>query len=119
MVLEHRRDDHVSRTTVLRAIRLGDKVERLRRIAGKDHFAARRCVEQRGNGIARRFEGIRALHAKRVDAAMHVGIRRGVEARHGIEHLLRLLRRRGRVEIGQWLSVQFPRENRKICADAR
>ena len=118
VVLEHRRDDHVPGTTVLHAIRLGDEVERLSRIARKDHFAARRCVQQRGNGIACRFEGIRALHAERVDAAMHVGIRGGVEARHGVEHLLRLLRRRGRVEIGQWLSVQFSRENRKIGADA-
>ena len=65
-----------------------------------------------------RLEGLGGLGGQLVDAAVDVGVRRLVEALHGLEHLAGLLADGGRVEVHDALAVDLPVEDREVLADA-
>ena len=117
VVLEHRRDDHVAGAAGRAAVGLGDEVDRLRRVAREHDLPRRGRVEEARDGAARRLEGLGALHAERVDAAVDVRVRGGVEAGQRVEHRLRLLRRGGGVEVGERAPVDLAGEDREVGAD--
>ena len=52
-----------------------------------------------------------------MQAAVHIGVFAGIGMLDGVEHSLRLLRRRAIVEIDQRLAVDFARQDREIAAD--
>ena len=75
-------------------------------------------VEEAGHLGAAAFIGLGRGIGEVVQAAMHVGVFALVGLRHAIEHLPRLLRRGGVVEIDQRLAVDLQRQRRKIRAHA-
>ena len=113
MVLELGDHDDVAGAEVLEPPRVGDQVQRLGRAAREDHLAVRRRVDVRAHLLARALVAGRRALGERVDAAMDVGVRVLVELAHRVEHLARLLGRRGRVEVGDRLAVgRAPRRRR-------
>ena len=116
VVLELGDDDEVAGAEVREAPRIRDEVDRLGRVAHEDDLPHVGCVHERANLLARSLErGGRALR-EHVDAAVHVRVRRRVEARHLLEHLARLLRARRRVEEGERLAVDQLLEDGEVGA---
>ena len=118
VVLEVGDDDDVARAEVVEAPRVRDEVQRLGRAPREDHLALGRGVhEARDLPASRLVPGRRAL-GEPVDASVDVGVRVLVEVTHRIEHLPRLLRRRGRVEEGNRPAVHELVEDREVGAQA-
>ena len=98
MVLEIRDDDDVAGAEVVEPPRIRHQIQRLGRAPREDDLALRRRVDEAGDLAPRRLVAGRRALGEPVDAAMDVRVRVLVEVAHRIEHLARLLRRRGRVE---------------------
>ena len=118
VVLEVGDDDHVAGAEIVEAPRIRHEVERLGRAAGEDHLALGRRVHEARNLPARRLVARRRALREPVDAAVDVGVRVLVELAHRVEHLPRLLRRRGRVEERDRLPVHELVEHREVRAKA-
>ena len=65
---------------------------------------------------ARRLVAARRLLGDRVDAAVHVGVRRRVVLVHRVEHRLRALRGGGGVEVDEAVAVDLAVEEREVRA---
>ena len=74
---------------------------------------SRRATLARGT-----FVGVRGLLGDRVHAAVHVRVRLAVHTVHRVEHGLRLLRRRRRVEVHEPLAVHLALQDREVGLDA-
>ena len=68
--------------------------------------------------VAGELERLGRALGQRVDAAVHVRVRRLVELGHRVEHLARFLRARGRVEEGERLAVERLLEDGKVRPQA-
>src|SRR5439155_19243892 len=93
---------------------VGDEVDRFGRVADEDDLALGGGVDERPDLLASALEPRGRALAELVDASMHVCVRRLVEGRHRVEHLPRLLRARGRVEIDERLAVEVLLEDREV-----
>ena len=78
-----------------------------------------RRIEKPLKGGARLFVDLRRALAEPVDAAMDVGVLLGVVAGQAIDHGLRLLRRRGVVEVHERLAVDPLPQDREVLTDRR
>ena len=116
VVLELRDDDEVAWPEVREAPGVGDEVDRLGRVAGEDHLARRRRVDELRELAARALERRRRALRERVDAAVHVRVRGLVERGHRVEHLPRLLGGRGRVQVRERMPVELLLEDREVRA---
>ena len=96
---------------------LGDQVERLGRVLGEDHLVRRvgRADEAPGHQAGPLVQG-GGLLGGGVDAAVHVGVRRLVVARHGVDDGLGLQRGGGRVEIHDGPAVHRALQQREVLA---
>ena len=118
MVLELRAQDRVARSDVREAPRIADEVDRLGRVARPDDLGGFRGIDEAGDLFAGRFKGCGRTFGQLVDAAMDVRIVVRVVVDERIDHGLRFLRARGRIEIGEPLSARRGlRKDRKIPGD--
>ena len=116
VVLELGDDDEVSRAEVHEPPGVGDEVQALGRIPREDDLLRRRRVDEAGHGLARALVGGGCPLGELVDTAVHVRVGRLVELPQRVEHLCRLLRRRGRVEVGERLPVDLLLEDGEVGA---
>ncbi len=98
--------------------RIGDEIDRLGGVAGEDDFLGARRVEEGAHLLAGALVAFGRGIGEVMQAAMHVGVFRGVGLLDAVEHRLRLLRGSGVVEIDQRLAIDLHAENREILADA-
>ena len=87
VVLHDRHEHLIARLDVRQAVAVGDEVQALGRVAGKDD-------------LTRPLIDIGRLHAQRIQPAQRVGIMPAVEIRHRVQHALRALRRGRVIDIG-------------------
>ena len=118
MVLHDREHDLVAGLDALAPERIGDEVDRLGGVAGEDDLLGPRRVEERPHLLARALVAFGRRIGEVMQAAMHVGVFRRIGLLDAVEHRLRLLRRRGVVEIDQRLAIDLHGEDREILADA-
>ncbi|ENN89137.1 hypothetical protein RHSP_61761 [Rhizobium freirei PRF 81] len=117
-VMLHDRDDNLVALAKLRhAPAVGDRVDRFRRVLGKDDIVHRRSIQEAAHLFASRFIGFRGSIGQEVQAAMHIRIFAGIGMRNGIDDDLRLLRGCAVVEIDQRLAVHHFRQDREIPAN--
>ena len=118
VVLHDREHDLVPGFDALASERVGDEIDGLGGVAGKDDLFLAGGIEEGGDFVARILVGLGRLVGEIMQAAMHIGILRGVNLVQTIEHGARLLRRGGVVEIDKRLAVNLHRQDRKIRPDA-
>ena len=118
MVLHDREHDLVAGLDALAPERIGDEIDRLRRIAGEDDLFLAPGIEKGRDFLARALVSFGRLVGQIMQAAMHVGVLRRVGLVEPIEHGARLLRRSGVVEIDERLAIDLHRQDRKIRPDA-
>ena len=119
MVLHHRDDDLVAAAQVSAPVGVGDQVDGLGGAADEDDLLRIGSVEKARHRPPRGLVGVGRPLAEQVHAAVHVGVLPGVIANQPVQHHLRLLRRRGVVEINQRLAMDLRAEDRKVPPDAR
>ena len=90
----------VARFHVRQAVAVGDEVQALGRVAGKDDLTRRACPDEIAHGLARLLINIGRLDAQRIQAAQGVRVVAAVEIRHRVQHALRALRRSRVINIG-------------------
>ena len=100
VVLHDRHEHLIARLDVRQAVAVGDEVQALGRVAGKDDLTRRACPDEIAHGLARPLIDIGRLHAQRIQPAQRVGIMPAVEIRHRVQHALRALRRGRVIDIG-------------------
>ena len=98
MMFQLREEDAVPRLQKA-APAIGQQVDRLGRAAHKDNLIGVICPDKGRHLFAGQFIGQRHIGGARIDAPMDRRIIFAQRTRHGIDHSLRLLRRRGGVEI--------------------
>ena len=118
VVLHHRDDDLVSRTNANASVGLRHQVDGLGCAPHKDDFLGLGRVQEAGGRFPRFLVGVGGPLAQQVHTPMHVRVLVRVVANQSIEHHLRLLRRRGVVEIDERLAVREGAQDRKVFADA-
>ena len=77
------------------------------------------ALRKRLSGLARCLVRVGGTPAQGMHATMDVGILFDVVVHQGVEHCLRLLRRRGVVEVDQWLAVDALPQDWEIPPDRR
>ena len=117
VVLHLREDDLVTLAHVGASPGVRNEVDRLRRVAGKDHRLAGGCADEARDLLAGLLIGGGGLFAQGVHGAVDVRVVRLVVADERVDHLPRLLRGRRVVQIDQPLPVDLPFEDRKVAAD--
>ena len=85
VVLEPRDQDLVARAEARPAVALRDEVDGLGRAAHEDDLPRRARVDEAAHLLARALEQVGRLLAQRVHATMHVGVRRLVVMRDGVD----------------------------------
>ena len=120
VVLELGDHDDVAGAEVGEPVGVGDQVQGLGGVAHEDDLAVRRGVDEGAHLLAGALEARGRALAERVDAAVDVRVRVLVELAHRVEHLARLLGRRGRVEVGdaasRWSAARRRRSRRAASA---
>ena len=117
-VMLHLRDEHlVAGTHVRSSIRGGDQVDRFRGAPDEHDLARVGRADETRHRFARLFVGRGRALAEAVHAAMDVGVLGGVVMSQAVDHRLRLLRRRGVVEVDQTSIVRCAGQDREIAAD--
>ncbi len=101
---------------------LGPKLDATRLIASvalrvKMISSLRSALMKLCDRLARALVGLGRLIGEIMQAAMHVGVFRRIGLLQPVEHLRRLLRRGGVVEIDQRLAIDLHRQRREIGAD--
>src|SRR5262249_31925751 len=117
VVLHRRDDDLVAGTDVCRAVGGRNQIDRLGGSAHEHDLAALARIQEAAHQLARIFIHIGRAFAQPVDAAMDVGVLFGVKASDTIDHRIRLLSRRGVVEIDERFASNALPQDRKIVAD--
>ena len=116
-VVLHLRDQHLIALADMRAaIRLRHEVDRFGRAAHEHDLARARGIQEALRFLAGQLVGLRGALAQQVDAAMDVRVVLGVAPHHRIDHRLRLLGRRGVVEVHQRFSMNLLTEDGEIAA---
>ena len=80
----------------------------------KDDLLGVGRIEEAADGLSRRLVRVGRASAQRMHTAMDVGVLFDVVVHERIEHRLRLLRRRGVVEIDERLAVDALPQDREI-----
>ena len=114
VVLHGRDDDFVACMAEGFAEREGQQVDAFGRAAGEDDLARRTGVDEAAHGFARLLVQFGGLLREEVDAAVYVGIHVVVFVADGFDHLARLLRRRGVVEIDERTAIDLTLKDGKI-----
>src|SRR5262245_9701646 len=117
VVLHLGQDDRVAAGDVASAQRVGDEVDRLGRVPGEHDFVGIGRVDEPGDlrpGLL--VLGGRFL-ADRVDPAVDVRVVFAVVVVDGVDDGLRLLRRRGRVEVDEAVAVDLLVEDREVAPE--
>jgi hypothetical protein len=96
---------------------VGDEVQRLGRAAREDDLARGSGVDVGSHLLPRTLEALGRPLGEHVDAAVDVGVRGLVELALRVEHLPRLLRAHGGVEVGERLAVEALLEDREVRAE--
>ena len=100
VVLHDGHEHLIARLDVRQAVAVGDEIQALGRVAGKDDLARRLCADEAAHRLARLLINIGRLDTQRIQAAQRVCVVAAVEIRHCIEHTLRALGRGCVVDIG-------------------
>ena len=109
--------DEVAAVDVLPPPRVGDQVDRGRRVRGEDRLLRGRA-EPLGDPLPRPFVEVGRLDGQGVDAAMDRGPRMRVVAGHRVDHGLRGLGRGRRVEIRERVTCFGPvAQDREVGCD--
>ena len=99
-VVLHVRDEHfVAFAKHQRRVARGHQIDGLGGAPRPDHLARGAGVDALGDGFPRRFKGAGGFVRKPVRAAMHIGVAAAVVVLQRLQHLPRLLRGGGVVEI--------------------
>jgi hypothetical protein len=116
VVLHLGQHDEVAAPDVLAAPCVGDQVDRRRRVRRKDRLLRRRAkpVGDPAPGV---LVQVGRLNCERIHATMNRRPRLGVVAGHRVDHRLRRLRRRARVQVGERIPVERATQDGKFRAD--
>lgn len=113
VVLHLGQDDEVTGADVRSAPGVRDEIDRRRRIGGEDRLL-RAGSEPLRDPAARTLEQVRRLDGEGVDAAVDRGPGLRVVPGHRVDHRLRRLRRRRRVEVRDRVAVELPTKDREL-----
>ena len=116
MVFHLREDDFIPRFN-LACKAVSAKVESFGRPFGKDNIGGLGRAEETRDLRPRAFISLRRFIGHGMQPAVHIGKAMAHLTRERVNHSLRLLRRRGIVQIGQRFAVYLTREDRKLGAD--
>ena len=119
VVLEPRRQHLVTGPDPEPPERLRDQVHRLGGAAREHDLGGVGGAEKATHGVAHALEPLRGGDAERVHGAVDVGGVTRVDAAHGLQHGVRLLRGRGAVEVDQRMAVHALRQRRELRAHPR
>ena len=118
-VVFHRGDqDLVTLLQVRSRVALRDQVDALRGPAYEDHLFGSRGVEEVLHLTAGALIRPGRSNAQGVKSAVNVGVVRRIESAHRVDHGLRLLRRRGVVQIDQGFAVDRLRKDGEVLSYA-
>jgi hypothetical protein len=98
---------------------VGHQVVGLGGVLGEHHLVAVRRADEAGDGVAGRLVAVGRLLAQRVHAAVHVAVVLLHEAPLGVEHLRRLVRGRGVVEVDERVAVDLAGQHREVGSARR
>jgi hypothetical protein len=116
VVLHHREQHLVSFTEIGIAPAASHEVDRLTGIAREDNFASATRANKVSRRRASRFKRLCGTGTELMGTPMNIGVIAAVITLHRIDHLLRLLTRRGVVEIDQGPVIRrFLSKDWKIC----
>src|SRR5262249_200638 len=107
VMVEGRGEDRVAGTDQGAAVRLRDKIDGLGGPPDEHDFPVLRGVEKAPDAAPRRLVGLRGALAEKMDAAVYVGVVRGVVPFERLDDGVRLLRRRGIVEVDERPTVDL------------
>ena len=119
VMLERRENDFIAGLKELAAVGLRDEVDSLSRPPHEDDLFCGTGPKECLDLLAGLLVGVGCTGGQGVGAAVNVGIVVRIEIRDGVDHALRLLRRRGIVEPHERLAVDLLIQDRKILADGR
>ena len=108
VVLHPGEDDAIASAEVGTAPGLGHEVDAIGRAAHKQDFLCRRRTDVGAHRLTCCLVGLRGLLCQGVHASVDVAVGVREIARLRIDDLLRLVRRRGTVEVGERLAVHLP-----------
>src|SRR5215510_2562265 len=117
-MLEGRDEDLVAGPHHAAAVRLRDQVDGLGGPADEHDLPVLGGVEEAPDAAPRRLVGLSGALAEEMDAAVHVGVVRGVVPFERLDDGVRLLRRRGIVEIDERPAVDLLAQDGKVLPDA-
>ncbi len=119
VMLEETQDDHVLFAQVRPSPGFRDEVDRLRAALRKDNLLCTLRMDELLNCHARILVGDRRALGEHVHPSMDVGILLSIELLHPVQNRLRLLCRRGRVEIDKRMAVNRLRKDEKLQANSK
>src|SRR5215204_5877503 len=119
MVLHLRQQDDVIGGEMRRAPGAGDEVDRLGGVAREDDLVVTGGADEARDIITYTLVGSGRLLGERVNATMDIGIGGLVVVNERLDHLSRLLRGGGVVEIDETAPVDASRQDGKIRTDTR
>jgi hypothetical protein len=114
VVLQVCDEDLVARMQARAAKALGDQIDRFGSAAGQNDLSAGMRVYEITDLVAGTFVRLGCTMAKRVDAAMDVGVVLALIPGDGVDHCAWLLRGRGAVEVHQGLPMNGLVQRRKV-----
>jgi hypothetical protein len=119
VVLEPRDQHLVAGADVAAAVALRHQVDRLRGAAQQDHLAPRGGAQEAPDRVARVLVGLGRERREAVHAAVDVRVVALVHPALGVDHGLRLLGARRRVEVDERVPVHGLLQHRELAADRR
>ena len=114
VVLELGGDSHVTGAEVVEAPRVRDEVQSLGAVPREDDLPGRARAQKRAHFLARSLVACGRPLAEDVDGAVNVRVGGLVELPHGVQHLTRLLRGVGGVQVRERLAVDLERERGEV-----
>ena len=96
--------------------RRGDEIEALGGAAGENNLGRGTRIEEGAHALTGGLVQGGGFLREGVNAAVHIGVARGVEAVHGLQHGAGFLRRGGIVEIHQRATVHLTAQQGEIRA---
>ncbi len=113
MVLSHRDDDFIALMQKVHAVAVGDEVQALGGVLGKDDLVIL-GVKELGYGVASTLVGVGGTHGQLVHAAVGVRVLFRIVIDHRVQDLHGVLGRGGAVQIDKAIAVFVGRQDRKI-----
>ena len=107
-------DDLVACFHLALAKRLSHQINRLRSASCKHYFLYLAGIDKRTHFLASCFVQVGSLLTQIVHPSMHVCIDVQILVAHGVEHHQRFLRSSRIIQINQWFTIHFARQNREV-----